>query len=567
MQRIDFFSRITLRDTARWMALFLFVFSLSLGSKVYAVSLNHTPDRQIADAILKKVYPACIKLYGIDSLTKRQNAAPFSAVVVSSEGHILTVAHATKPGNLYRVLFPDGKEGMARALGRLVTDSSTNLPDVAMMKMEGERSWPYAEMGWSSSLAENQLCFGWSYPETLLLNQPFLRIGRILNPLDAYGFVQSSCIMEPGDSGGPLFDALGRVVALHSRIDGPEGRNYEVPINIYRRYWSALQKNEGIDQYPTTEDPIGLDPLIKELHAQPMANRIEKSRRKSLPVFTITSTINADSVQILGTGFSLPKNKQVIVTKSTLVGQYPVLKYGKKEYALKVLARDKTNDLIALQAPVKLRETIRWTSIADDVLTTDDVGRRIWTAISPAEIKNGVVGMAPLNMPAWQSSGSISAQLQEINGLPTILHVDSLGPAYIAGLQKDDKIVLLNGNDVASAEKINKEFMNYFPGDTVRVSWIRGEDSLASDLVLTNKLLRENNHPANNIQGGKSIRRDGFPSVFLHDSRIHSYECGSPIFNAYGKCVGLNIARYSHTASLAIPAQVLLAFLQNEELE
>lgn len=567
MQRNDFFSPMNFRDTARRIAMFLFVSALCLDGSVYAVSEVDIPDRQIADSILKKVYPACIKLYGIDSLTQRQNAAPFSGVVVSAEGDILTVAHATKPGNVYRVLFPDGKTGTARALGRLVTDSSTNLPDVAMMKMEGEGAWPYAEMGWSSSLVEDQLCFGWSYPETLRLSKPFLRIGHIINPLDTYGFVQSSCIMEPGDSGGPLFDALGRVVALHSRIDGPEGRNYEVPIDIYRKYWSALQKSEGIDQYPAVEDPIGLDPLIDKLQTQPLSNPVEKSRKKSLPVFTIVSTINSDSVQVLGTGFSLTKNKQIIVSKSSLVGHYPVLKYGKKEYPLQVIARDKNNDLIALQAPIQLRETVRQTAIADGLLTEDDIGRAIWTSISPTDTKKGVVGMAPQSMPAWQSSGSISARLQEINGLPTVLHVDSLGPAYIAGLKKDDKIVLLNGHDVASAEKINKEFMNYFPGDTVTVSWIRGEANLASDLILTNKVFGESNHPANNIKGGKSIRRDGFSSVFLHDSRIHSYECASPVFNTYGKCIGLNIARYSHTASLAIPANVLQAFLQRIELE
>lgn len=538
------------------------VIAVGLVNKGYAGPITNDKDWQIADSILKKVYPACIKLHGIDSLTQRQNSASFSAVVVSPEGLILTVAHVTTPGNLYRVLFPDGREGIARALGRLVTEQSTNLPDVAMMKMEGEQIWPYADMGWSSSLTEDQLCFGWSYPETLPFNQPFLRIGHIVKPLDTFGFVQSTCIMEPGDSGGPLFDALGRVVALHSRIDGPEGLNYEVPIDIYRKYWSTLKEIRGMDEYPLEEDPIGPDPLIEQLLAQQLSNPIDRAQKKAFPVVEIVSKIKGDSVQVLGTAFSVAKNKQVIVSKSSLVGEHPVLKYGKKEYILKVLARDKNHDLVALQAPVKLRETIRRASIVDDVLTTNDVGKDIWTAVSPAEIKNGVVGMAPRSMPAWRSSGSLRAGLQEIDGLPTVIQVDSLGPAYTAGLQKDDKIVLLNGKDVASAEKINKEFMHYFPGDTIRVSWIRGADSLSSDVVLVDKILRENNHPANNIKGGRSIRSDGFPSVFLHDSRIHSYECGSPVFNAYGNCIGLNIARYSHTISVAITTDVVRAFLQ-----
>ena len=176
----------------------------------------------------------------MDTITQRQNSAQFSAVVVSPDGYLLTVAHATRPGSLYKVIFPDGKEALAKALGRIVTNPNTVQPDVAMMKIEGDGPWPYAEMGWSSSLDTGQFCFGISYPESLRLSIPFLRYGTIVHTLDEWGFLGSTCIMETGDSGGPLFDALGRLVALHSRINQPESVSLEVPIDIYRKYWMVL---------------------------------------------------------------------------------------------------------------------------------------------------------------------------------------------------------------------------------------------------------------------------------------------------------------------------------------
>ena len=547
----------------------IFLFILCLGNACYAYSISDFNDPVIADSILKKSYPACIKLHGIDSLTRAQNSSQFSAVVVTPEGHILTVAHATKPGNLYWVLFPDGSEGTARALGRLVTDKSTNLPDVAMMKMEGQGPWPYAEMGWSSSLAEKQLCFGWSYPESLMLNKPFLRIGQVVKPLDSYGFVVSSCIMEPGDSGGPLFDALGRVVALHSRINGPEGLNFEVPVDMYRQYWSALQVMEELEEHPKNKEDLGIDSLVTKLHAQStLATKRKMIKTKSSSaVITISSLLNDDTVSIVGTGFALGKRKQIILSKSSSVGQRPVAKLGNKSYTLKVLARDKKNDLIALALPKRLSGAITLADIVEAPFSDDNLGEPIASVLPEEGFKYGILGMSPLSLPARFSTGSLGARLQEINGLPTVLQLDSLGPAERLGLQKDDQIITVDDKDVASAEKINRELAHYFPGDTIKVSWIREQDTLSGSLVLATRMMREGNHPANHFKGGKSVRRDGFDRVFVHDSRIHAYECGSPVLNQEGKVVGLNIARYSHTASLAIPADVLLVFLKNEELE
>lgn len=548
-------------------ALMIIWFILSINvSRSVAQSQNRS-SLYISESIIDKARSAAIKMFGIDSITKQQNSAPFSGVVVSEDGYILTVAHATKPGNFYRVIFPDGKQAFAKALGRLVVDPQNNLPDIAMMKMQGQGPWPFAEMGWSSSLNKNQLCFGLSYPETVPFNIPFFRAGRILKEVDDYGFMWSSCIMEPGDSGGPLFDAMGRVIGLHSRIDVAEGINFEVPIDSYRKYWSSLTNAVAINTYPTTIDSIAEDPdkmkllelAVKEKAKQP------KTAIQAIPISSITHE-NGDTLRILGTVFKLPSNRQVILSKSSLVGENPNLKFGNKTYPLTILLRDEKNDLIALTTNKKSLPSFTASAIADQALTDTLVGVNLWSLIAKNECKAGVLGMSTRVFPRIPVPGTFDAQMQEINGLPTLTKVDSLGAAHRAGLQSGDGIITINGHDVGSAIKINAAMQKFSAGDTLLIQYRRATTNLQTKVVLSKWQMRKNPHPANNIPGGTSIRKDNFPSVFLHDSRIHASECGSPVIDDKGNFIGINIARFSHTACLAIPQNTVLEFLYKTQL-
>ncbi len=51
---------------------------------------------------------AAVRVFAFDTLKQVQTAGPFSAVVVSAEGYMLTVAHAVRPGHTYKVNFLTG---------------------------------------------------------------------------------------------------------------------------------------------------------------------------------------------------------------------------------------------------------------------------------------------------------------------------------------------------------------------------------------------------------------------------------------------------------------------------
>ena len=52
--------------------------------------------------------------------------------------------------------------------------------------------------------------------------------------------VQTDCTIYPGDSGGPLFDMYGRVIAIHRAIANSTAENFHVPISEFYQTWSRL---------------------------------------------------------------------------------------------------------------------------------------------------------------------------------------------------------------------------------------------------------------------------------------------------------------------------------------
>jgi S1-C subfamily serine protease len=61
------------------------------------------------------------------------------------------------------------------------------------------------------------------------------------------------------------------------------------------------------------------------------------------------------------------------------------------------------------------------------------------------------------------------------------------------------------------------------------------------------------------VNGKVSARASGFPSVFQHDTVLSPNQCGGPLVDLEGKAVGLNIARAGRVSSYALPADIVVA--------
>ncbi|WP_432711613.1 trypsin-like peptidase domain-containing protein [Pedobacter sp.] len=525
-------------------------------------------------AVIKKAYPACVRLWGFDTVKKVQNSAQFTGVVVTGEGHILTAAHAILPGKIYLVNFPDGRTAVAKGMGRIASETQGR-PDIAMVKIITKGIWPSAEIGWSSSLKINSMCVSIGYPTTLNQKLPSIRFGRISRLTDFWGFMVSTCLMEPGDSGGPLFDDQGRVVGIHSRIDVDEKINYEIPVDIFRKYWTALNEAKDYKTLPTKEDTFKPDPQEKTIQPIAELENMEKQLNKLALNFNgsclkISSNLKGLPQQAYGTVLSLdfkvsnPKFKSgsFLVSKNSLIGNDVYVDNGEaKNLNLVVVSRDTENDLILLYVAAKLKFGVKLKNLADTTsLKFNELGKFLLSALPQQYSSISVLGSTYFGLDKKFSSGFFGASATFINKQIVLTRIARGSPAETAGLLLQDQITGINGTSISLPPDYGREIMKYNPGDTIHIEGIRNSVSYRLPVILT-AMPTMGNHPADHFVGGKSSRRDGFKAVFTHDAVIKPEECGGPVFDLEGKFYGINVARFSRTSSLVLSPQVISGFV------
>lgn len=553
--------------------LFLFIFLLC-ATEIFAQSPPSGIKKLEAGVqkVIQQVYKASVYITPYDSINKKATGGSFSGVVVDTDGHVLSAAHAVKPNSMYEVTFPDGRKFRAIGLGSIPSN------DAAIMKIEEKGSWPYAEMGWSSSLKEDMPCISIAYPGTLAAKTPTVRLGYIAEPMTSEGFMRTTCLMEPGDSGGPVFDMQGRVIGLHSKINLALEDNFEIPIDLYRKYWSSLIRPASYVSLPGEESiaqdskaaVLKIEPYIMNLseHLDETEGKLEKN------VTLINSRVNGSNVQILGTLIDLKglvpdphlKGKSFLISKSSMVGTDPVIvwKPGTAQNA-KVLKRDEQNDLVLLQVQEKIKGGIVLKTIATDSVAFAMVGKFL---ISPQPAEKGVAGVlgnTQIAIRKGPTAAYMGVNTDSKDGKLIVSMVQPRSPASVAEVRVGDELNSFNGKLVLKMEDLSNEISKYRPDDTLSLQLVRSGIPYNKQIVLKPRRLNER-HIAYRFTDGRSGRRDGFNSVLVHDSKLKPAQCGGPLYDIYGNFYGINIARISRTSSLAIPVAILSKFVKETEL-
>ena len=177
-----------------------------------------------------------------------------SGFVISPDGYIVTNDHVAGNATKITVAFPDGSTREARLIG---SDPET---DIALIKVDGdalahlefEQDGPVAGE-WAIALGNPFGLFEAAEPSVTV--GVVSAVGRDFPAQQGRTFrdmIQTDAAINSGNSGGPLLDALGRVIGMntfiYSQSGGSVGLGFAVPAQRIQQVVAELRDSGTVDR-------------------------------------------------------------------------------------------------------------------------------------------------------------------------------------------------------------------------------------------------------------------------------------------------------------------------------
>ncbi len=223
--------------------------------------------------LAERITPMVVNITPIREITgsrgfKRKgsyNQGSGSGVIVREDGIIVTNNHVVgEDTREAEVRLSDKSHQIARIIGR---DKET---DIAVLKIEVDRTLPAAKFGNSSSLKVGQWVLAVGNPmgldRTVTLGV-ISGIGRERLNLSKYeNFIQTDAAINPGSSGGPLFNLRGEVIGINTAIiHMAQGIGFSIPANMVSGIVDQLVSRGRVVRGWLG---VGIQALTKELSKQ-----------------------------------------------------------------------------------------------------------------------------------------------------------------------------------------------------------------------------------------------------------------------------------------------------------
>ncbi|MEZ5636614.1 MAG: Do family serine endopeptidase [Burkholderiaceae bacterium] len=339
------------------------------------------------------------------------------AFIVSDDGIILTNAHVVRDADQVTVKLTDRREYSAKVLG---SDAKT---DVAVLKIEA-KDLPTVTTGRIQDLQVGEWVLAIGAPfgfENTVTAGVVSAKGRSLPDDSAVPFIQTDVAVNPGNSGGPLFNTRGEVVGInaqiYSRTGGYQGLSFAIPIDL------ALKVKDQIVATGKVEH-ARLGVTIQEVN-QALADSFKLERPEGALVASVESGSPADKAG-LQTGDIIRSVDGTVIRSS---GDLPA-----------IISLATPGDTVALDIWRKGRSQRIEARLGSAGDTAPTVAR------NDAQASQGRLGLAlrPLQPQEAQAVGA-----------PNGLVVESVaGAAARAGINPGDVVLAVNGTAVKDVEQV-----------------------------------------------------------------------------------------------------------------
>jgi serine protease Do len=342
-----------------------------------------------------------------------------SGFIVSPDGYVLTNAHVVSDASEVTVKLTDRREFVAKVIG---VDKRS---DVALIKIAAT-GLPTVHFGDSSRLKPGQWVVAIGSPFGFENSVTAGVVSATARPLDEnyVPFIQTDAAVNPGNSGGPLFNVDGQVIGInaqiYSRTGGYMGMSFAIPIDL------ALNvKNQLLTKGKVSRSRIGV--------------AVQEVNQKLAQTFGLTTPHGAlvSSVDPKGPGERAGLKPGDVITSvnghnidhsfdlPTIIADIP----PGSEAQIGIWHDHKAAEVKV--TTVLLDEETTQTARSD----SDDGGGKLGLSVRPLDPK----------------------EQQELHTRGRLLVEDVTGPALAAGLQAGDVVLGVNGANVTSVAELKRE--------------------------------------------------------------------------------------------------------------
>lgn len=166
--------------------------------------------------------------------------------IIRKDGLILTNNHVIDQADVIQVQLSEKDKTLyeAKVIGR---DQRT---DIALIKIEPKGDLPFARFGTSKDIEVGEwvAAFGNPFGHGHSMTKGIISaIGREIDEINRFPFIQTDASINPGNSGGPLVNLRGEVIGVNTAIDArAQGIGFAIPIDEVKSILPSLEKEGRI---------------------------------------------------------------------------------------------------------------------------------------------------------------------------------------------------------------------------------------------------------------------------------------------------------------------------------